>query len=122
MKLQFNNNWSVGRYGEQIVEKDCWRRGWRVLDKNWHYGKLGELDIVANDGKQIVFIEVKTRTSKNFGYPVEAINKHKRNKLRMLANAWLHENGKVHFPYRIDSFSVLINNDNLKISHLRAVA
>ncbi|MDR3128511.1 MAG: YraN family protein [Bifidobacteriaceae bacterium] len=122
MKISFKNNWSVGRFGESLVERDCWRRGWRVLDKNWHYSKYGELDLIASDGQQIIFIEVKTRTSINYGFPIEAINKKKRTKLRTLAKAWLDNNGKTDWPYRIDSFTVLFNGQNPKINHLRAVA
>ncbi|MDR3152639.1 MAG: YraN family protein [Bifidobacteriaceae bacterium] len=122
MQIAYKNNWSVGRFGEQLVAKDCWRRGWRIIDKNWYYGKIGELDLVASDGKLIIFIEVKTRRGINCGYPLEAINARKRQKLRILAKAWLKQNAKQTMPYRIDSFAVLLDGQRSKISHLKAVA
>jgi putative endonuclease len=122
VQISYKNNWSVGRFGEQLVAKDCWRRGWRIIDKNWYYGKIGELDLIASDGKLIIFIEVKTRRGTNFGYPLEAVNARKRQKLRILAKAWLKQNAKQTMPYRIDSFAVLLDGQKPKISHLKAVA
>jgi putative endonuclease len=59
-----------------------------VLARNWRC-REGELDIVAQDGDEVVFVEVKTRSSLAFGSPGEAVDRIKAGRLRQLALRWL---------------------------------
>jgi putative endonuclease len=65
-------------------------RGFTVLDRNWRC-RLGELDLVLLDrtGRQLVFCEVKTRTTSAFGSSFEAVTAHKAHRLRQLAGRWM---------------------------------
>lgn len=63
---------SLGNLGENLALKHLHDHGYKILDRNFR-SKFGEIDIVAQDGDVLVFIEVKTRWSKKFGPPEEAI-------------------------------------------------
>ena len=71
------NKRSIGNIGEDIAIK--WlvkNKNYNILDRNYSTG-YGEIDIIAEDGKALVFIEVKFRNGTDFGYPYEAVNKNK---------------------------------------------
>ena len=71
------NKRSIGNIGEDIAVK--WlvkNKNYNILDRNYSTG-YGEIDIRAEDGKALVFIEVKFRNGTDFGYPYEAVNKNK---------------------------------------------
>lgn len=63
---------SLGNLGENLALKHLKNSGYKILDRNFR-SKLGEIDVVALDGDSLVFVEVKTRWSKNYGLPEEAI-------------------------------------------------
>ena len=63
---------SLGRLGEELAVKQLKNNGYRILEQNFR-SKFGEIDIIAQDADDLVFIEVKTRWSKSFGPPEEAI-------------------------------------------------
>ncbi len=65
-------------------------RGFEVLARNWRC-REGELDLVVSRGPQLVFCEVKTRSSLAYGAPVEAVTRAKQLRLRRLATRWLQE-------------------------------
>jgi putative endonuclease len=79
----------VGAYGERrAVDYLTNQAGMWVLDRNWRCPD-GELDIIARDGDDLVFVEVKTRRGPGFGTPAEAVVPDKVRRLRRLAGAWL---------------------------------
>lgn len=94
----------VGRIGENIAARYLLERGCTVLARNWRpkHPLRGELDIVAQHGHTIMFVEVKTRTGKSHGDPVEAVNYRKARALRVLSAAWLAESGIRAQEIRID--------------------
>lgn len=81
---------AVGAYGERVAVRHLQDSGLRVLDRNWRCPD-GELDIVAADGAVIVFCEVKTRSSLDYGDPAEAVVGAKAARIRRLAVRWLAE-------------------------------
>ncbi len=80
-------NAAVGAYGERVAARHLREAGYEILDANWRCAR-GELDLVARDGRCLVVVEVKTRTSSRFGSPVEAITARKAGRLRSLVAAW----------------------------------
>lgn len=66
----------AGRLGEDAAVKLLQKEGYKILDRNFR-SRMGEIDIVARDGSTLVFVEVKTRWSKRFGYPEEAVTPRK---------------------------------------------
>ena len=69
----------LGKYGETVACTYLEKNNYKILDKNF-VCKQGEIDIIAfSDLKELIFIEVKTRSNLNFGVPSEAVNKYKKN-------------------------------------------
>ncbi len=90
---------ALGRWGEERAVRWYRAAGYRVLDRNW-FGEAGELDLVLGRDDQIVFCEVKTRSSVRFGDPSEAVGRDKQRRIRSLAVEWLRRNaltGEVRF-------------------------
>jgi putative endonuclease len=75
---------AVGRFGEQLAAEHLERAGLTILDRNWRC-REGELDIIARDGSELVFVEVKTRSSPAFGTPAAAVDRAKTARIRQLA-------------------------------------
>ena len=79
---------NFGRFGERCAREWYLAAGCRILDANWRC-RSGELDLVVADGPDVVFVEVKARTSNRFGTGAEAVDARKRQRLRVLAGQWL---------------------------------
>ena len=79
------NKRGFGNVGEQIAAEYLVKNGFKILDRNFRYGRFGEIDIIAVENEYICFIEVKTRTSSLFGTPIEAVGYEKRKKIKALA-------------------------------------
>jgi putative endonuclease len=79
---------AVGRYGEQVAADYLEAAGLVILARNWRC-REGEIDIIARDGSDVVFVEVKTRSSAAFGAPAEAVDRAKSARIRQLAVRWL---------------------------------
>ncbi|MCP4434251.1 MAG: YraN family protein [Actinomycetia bacterium] len=71
----------LGRHGEDLVARWYVSRGAQVLARNWRC-KQGEIDLVLLEGREVVFCEVKTRSSGRYGSPFEAVDARRRSRLR----------------------------------------
>ncbi len=112
---------AVGAYGEQVAERHLVERGLRILERNWRC-PLGEIDLVAQEGKVLVVCEVKTRRSAAFGPPAEAVTPRKLARLRHLAAEWLRERGGGFAEVRVDVVAVLHpRNGPCEVEHLIGV-
>jgi putative endonuclease len=78
----------LGRRGEDLAARYLEQQGLVVLSRNWRC-RHGELDLVATDSARLVVCEVKTRSSRRFGEPAEAVDRRKAARIRRVANAWL---------------------------------
>jgi len=81
-------NIELGKYGEKLAVNYLKKMHYKILTTNFK-SKNGEIDIIAKDGEFIVFIEVKYRSSKLYGMPSEAVEKHKQQKIKMVAMKYL---------------------------------
>ena len=97
---------AVGRYGEWVAAMRLEENGLRVVDRNWRCDE-GEIDIVALDGEVLAFIEVKTRTSEDFGVPAEAVTTAKQQRVRGLAQRWLATHEHPYSELRFDVCSLI---------------
>ncbi len=95
---------SLGRLGEELTARALQARGLHIRERNWRC-PVGELDIVAEEGDVLVFVEVKTRRGKEFGVPEEAVTPTKRAKLIELAATFVQQSGW-QGDYRIDVAAV----------------
>ena len=78
----------LGVQGEALAKEYLINIGYNIVQLNYK-NKIGEIDIIAKDGNTIVFVEVKTRQSTRFGYPREAVNYYKQQKIRNVAVGYL---------------------------------
>ncbi len=112
---------TLGRNGEQAAVEYLERAGLRILDRNWRCAD-GELDIVAAERGILVVCEVKTRSSGQFGSPLEAITRSKRARLRRLAVRWLIAHGVLFDEVRIDVVGLVRDPPGgYQIEHVRGV-
>ncbi|BBZ27890.1 UPF0102 protein [Mycolicibacterium madagascariense] len=113
----------IGAHGEQLAVDYLKSCGLRVLARNWRC-RHGELDVIAvdADGRTVVFVEVKTRTSDQFGGVEQAVTPQKVRRLRRLAGAWLAAQDDRWAQVRIDVIGVRIGRGPApEISHVRGV-
>lgn len=112
---------ALGRRGEDIAAAFLVDAGYTILDRNWRCNQ-GEIDVVAFDGSETAFVEVKTRTSVAFGHPLEAITTLKLARLRRLAAAWCAAHPGDHGRIRIDAIAVIAPRlGAAQIEHLKRV-
>ncbi|GAA1340674.1 YraN family protein [Arthrobacter roseus] len=112
----------LGRRGEAVAADYLTNLGLRVIDRNWKCSS-GEIDIVAIDRGTLVVVEVKTRSSLNYGHPFEAINAAKLARLYALASQWARAHDLRFAGFRVDAIAVLdTGEDAPRIEHLRAVS
>ncbi|MEW6567830.1 MAG: YraN family protein [Chloroflexota bacterium] len=99
------NERGVGKRGETIAREHLQSLGYRILDHNWRSSE-GEIDLVAQDGETIVFVEVKARTSRRFGHPEDAVTRRKSRRLQRAGLAYLEAHDLLDAPWRIDVLAV----------------
>jgi len=95
---------SVGQEGESAAEQYLRHKGYRVLARNLR-SPLGELDLVAEDGQVLVFVEVKARRTDAFGGAIHAVHQRKQEKLIQLASLYL---ARHHIKDRLCRFDVVL--------------
>ena len=83
----------LGKKGEKLVLKYLKKQGCKILKKNYAT-PFGEADLIVQDGDEIAFVEVKTRTSDAFGAPREAVGTDKQRRYRQIAKFFWKENGE----------------------------
>ena len=95
-----------GRLGERIACRFLLRQGFDVLARRYK-GRWGEIDIIAFEGPMLVFIEVKTRKSRDFGDPSEFVDWEKQQNLKMVAADFISRNDLGNYTYRFDIVTVV---------------
>ncbi len=108
----------TGNLGENIAEHYLKQKGYIILDKNFGC-RQGEIDIIAKDRKEIVFIEVKTRTSSKYGAPSEAVNKIKQKHMLKSIKYYLYIKNLAEEFIRIDVIEIYIKDNIYKVNHIK---
>lgn len=96
---------SFGERGERLAERYLRKRGFQIIDRRAR-GGLGEIDLVAVDGRTVVFVEVKSRRSHACGHPAEAVTPTKQRRLTRLALAWLKRHDLLDHAARFDVVAI----------------
>lgn len=96
---------SLGQRGEDAAARYLKRQGYRILARGLD-SRLGELDIIAVDGRTIVFVEVKTRRSTDAGHPAEAIDPRKEQRMTQAALAYLKSQRLLNYAARFDVVAI----------------
>ncbi len=108
---------SAGRLGEDWAVGFLKKQGYKILQRNFR-SKFGEIDIAALDGKTLFFVEVKTRWSRKFGDPAEAVTKRKLEHLERAAQYFKLLNPKTPNLMRIDVVATDVDGDRVVNSRL----
>lgn len=101
----------LGRKGERAAVRFLKNRGFEILETNW-VCFAGEADIIALDGSTLCFVEVKTRTGVQKGFPSEAVNAKKRDRYEKIAVCYLQTYHETELYVRFDVISILVLSDN----------
>ncbi|GAB38803.1 MULTISPECIES: YraN family protein [Gordonia] len=103
----------IGQLGEDLAARYVIGLGWSVLERNWRC-RYGEIDLIANDNDDfdptLVVVEVKTRASRVFGDPAQAVTADKLSRLRRLTRIWLTEQEMYWPSIRFDVISVQLDS------------
>ncbi len=103
----------LGRAGEVKATQYLKSKGYALLDRNYKT-HIGEIDIIVQKGEEIIFVEVKTRSSDSYGAPSEAVNDRKREKYFRVATEYLVKHKLTDNPCRFD----VIEIENGEINHI----
>jgi len=118
------NNQEKGRFGEEVAATYLEKNGFRVMAKNYRF-RRAELDLVCflpagryEDGGELVFVEVKTRSSARFAHPEQAVNAVKQRQLIRAARAYLYEHRLDGLTCRFDVIAITMEKGRPVISHI----
>jgi putative endonuclease len=116
------SNIELGRQGETITGKMYEEKGFCVIFQNYRC-KIGEIDLICEKGKLLVFCEVKSRRSITFGLPAEAINSKKIRHIRRVASWYLSQKMCIDRLYqdydiRFDVVEIVFVNEEYEINHV----
>lgn len=103
---------SIGRRGEDEAARFLESRGYKVLERNYRC-RYGEIDIVARDGKTVVFVEVKTRGSDRFGAPTASVDARKQKKILLTSQFYIESNRLFDSDLRFDVVGIEMNGGKL---------
>ncbi|MBN2407575.1 MAG: YraN family protein [Elusimicrobia bacterium] len=106
------DNLKKGAAAENSAEQLLRRNNYSIKARNWR-SKIGEIDIIADNGGYLCFIEVKYRKDNSFGYPSQSVDSRKRRKLSKLARFYMLENGITDKDVRFDVVEVSREGINL---------
>lgn len=106
----------LGKKGEEIARKFLIEKGYKIIATNWRY-KKEEIDIIAKHENEIIFVEVKTRSSSYFEAPEQAVTKKKQKFLINAANDYIQSNN-IEIEGRFDIISVICNTNKEEINHI----
>lgn len=102
----------LGQWGEKVAATHLEANGYRILERNWRCA-LGEIDIVAQENDVLVFVEVKTRQSKQFGSPEESITPRKAQRLIDLGVQYCADHDLDDVEWRIDLIAIEIDSNGM---------
>lgn len=118
-KMQIKQqNKTKGNWGEERAAEHLMSKGYRIVAKQWKSLRF-EIDIIAEKGNEIVFVEVKTRFSEDYGQPWEAVKGDKRRKICNSADQYIRMHQCEQEP-RFDIISIVHSNHKTKITHLES--
>ena len=112
----------IGKTGEDIAVEYLKKLGYHIVERNFA-AIQGEIDIIAKDNKnkEIVFIEVKTRTNRQYGNPIDSVNNLKQKHLIKTIEYYIYSKHLENEFIRIDVIEVYCNNGKYTVNHIKQV-
>lgn len=100
----------VARIGEEFAAQYLKDSGYQILERNYRL-RSGEIDVIAKEGRRIVFVEVKTRRSLKFGVPQAAVTLAKQKQISKIALSYLQANNLLDAPCRFDVVAIYLSSN-----------
>ena len=113
-----NKSKKTGSKGEEIAAKYLNSKGYDIKKKNFHFGKTGEIDIIAENNGTLVFIEVKSRKNEKYGDPLLSITYGKQKSIRKVAQGYLYVNKIDDMECRFDVITVDLSKNPPEVNHM----
>ena len=114
----------LGTWGEQLAGRFLLDNGYQIVTTNYRCS-YGEVDIVAMDGEELVFVEVRTRRTGSFGTPEESLSKPKLRRLLATCHNYLHQSDMEDASWRVDLVAVSLHEGRdrpaPRINHVRHI-
>ena len=107
---------NIARIGETFAAEHLKAQGYKILTQNYRY-KRGEIDLIAQQEKSIVFVEVKTRRNIKYGLPQHAVTPQKQRQISKIALAYLQSQNLLDTPCRFDVIAIYLS-PQLKLAKL----
>ena len=106
----------TGRKGEETAARYLVRQGYTILARNYRYRKA-EIDLIVRKDKLLVFVEVKTRSRQDYGYPEEAVSVRKMQLFLRTADEYIY---RTKWPYdlRFDIIAIQVNGQEYEVHHI----
>ncbi|WP_205739221.1 YraN family protein [Halocella sp. SP3-1] len=114
--LQAMGRKELGDWGEKQASKYLRNSGYQILEKNYSC-KLGEIDLIICQNDILIFVEVKTRRSINYGPPQAAVDYRKQDKIKKVALYYLSINRGLDMELRFDVISIMLKKGQVEIEH-----
>jgi len=108
----------TGKIGEDIATRYLEQIGYEIIQRNFAC-KIGEIDIIAKDKEEIVFVEVKTRASALYGLPKEAVDQTKKKHIYRSAEFYIYIRHLENYSVRIDVIEVYKKQGKFKVNHIK---
>lgn len=105
------NNKIIGKIGENAASEHLKNNGYSILQRNFRT-RYGEIDIIAKEGKSLVFVEVKARRGRNFGLPREAVDFYKQSRIKNVASLYVAMKKMNEENIRFDVVEVMMDECN----------
>ena len=108
---------ALGKEGEKQAARFLKKKGLKILEHNYRT-RSGEIDLIAKDKQELVFVEVKTRSGEEFGSALEAVDSRKCRQIARVASEYLMKHDGFDQPTRFDVIGILIQ-DSVHIEHIK---
>lgn len=123
MYKKVSNKRATGTIGETAAVEYLKKNNFSILARNFRYRRLGEIDIISREMDYVCFVEVKARSSLEYGYPREAVNARKQENIRRIAQIYLSQNNINDSNVRFDVVEVYIEKkgDEIEVKEVSLI-
>lgn len=112
----------IGKKGEDLAIKFLKKKSYKIIKRNFRAGKYGEIDIIAKDKDELVFVEVKTKTDEQFGLPEQEFTYQKKKKMRRAIQNYLYKKYFLDKDWRADLIAIEISDQESDIRHYENIS
>ncbi|MBI4435340.1 YraN family protein [Candidatus Uhrbacteria bacterium] len=109
-----------GNRGEELAAEFLQSQGLTVLESQYKKS-FGEIDLICQDGEEVVFVEVKSRHTSTFGYPEDSVTPQKIRHILRVAEGYLQESKQTESPWRVDVVAIEFHHEPPTITHIKNI-